>query len=77
MTRLVKHIDQGPSIVKSENSIFICRCGLTKNTQGLCDQSHKRTLSEQKDKVYCYDESGKRMEILDCCDNKEKCCNCC
>lgn len=65
MPRLVKHTAHGPAVVKTPkgDEIYICRCGLSKNPQGLCDGSHKKTLDEKDDQVYCYDEKGERKEM--------------
>ena len=65
MTRCVKHTAQGPSrLVIGGQNISICRCGLTKNPDGLCDGSHIKTLDEKEEICYCYDELGKRRECM-------------
>ena len=45
---------------------YLSRCGLSKN-QPFCDGSHKLTQGEDKDKdkLYWYDEDGKRNEHPD------------
>lgn len=65
MARLVLHKQTGHSTVftKSGESIEICRCGLTKDKDGLCDDSHLVTLDEEEGKVYCYDENLQREEV--------------
>lgn len=42
---------------------WVCRCGLAKgwseeDPQPFCDGSHKRSLSEEDEKVYTYDPQG-------------------
>jgi len=65
MPRLVKHTAHGPSVVKTPkgDEVHVCRCGLTKNPQGLCDGSHTKTLDEKEGEVCCYDESGERKYL--------------
>lgn len=74
MSRLVKHSAQAPTQVETDGSpIYVCRCGLTKNSQGLCDGSHETTKDEEKSKMYVYDKNNKKEEV-GC---KGKGCNCC
>lgn len=67
MSRLVKKTANGPQEVKCDcgdekcKSNFICMCGLSKN-QPFCDGSHKRTLDEDKNKTYVYDDE-KRVKL--------------
>lgn len=83
MPRLVKKDAHGPKKVGDK---MICMCGLSKN-QPFCDGSHLKTLTENKDKLYWYDEAGNREEITteekcndeycgkcagDCCQEEEK-----
>ena len=64
MGRLVKHTAKGPAKVETtEAPIFVCRCGLSKNEQGLCDGSHKVTQDEQEDKLYIYNQKLQRVEL--------------
>jgi CDGSH-type Zn-finger protein len=64
MARIVKRTEHGPVQVDTNgNPIFVCRCGLSKNPQGLCDGSHKKTLDEAEGKTFVYGENGERVEI--------------
>jgi CDGSH-type Zn-finger protein len=70
MARLVLKKDKGPAVVMTNGSpIHVCRCGLSKDKQGLCDGSHLNTIDEEEDKVYCYDKKMKREEVKEkgCC----------
>ncbi|MBI2581483.1 CDGSH iron-sulfur domain-containing protein [Candidatus Woesearchaeota archaeon] len=63
MARLVEHDAQGPVEVKAgSESRWICMCGLSKN-KPYCDGSHKKTVDEEKGKVYVYDKEGRRTEV--------------
>lgn len=59
MARLVKHEATGPQEVKAQESVWICRCGLSKS-QPFCDGSHHRTRDEKLGALYVYDETGRR-----------------
>jgi CDGSH-type Zn-finger protein len=43
---------------------YLCQCGLSKN-QPFCDGSHKLAKGEGDDRLYWYDDSGKRHEKVD------------
>ncbi|KKP70241.1 hypothetical protein A2X44_00850 [candidate division CPR3 bacterium GWF2_35_18] len=69
MSRLVVRTANEPSEVKiQDKSIWICRCGLSKNPLGLCDKSHKKTLDEKKDTMYVYKDDGSRYEVEEDCE---------
>ena len=60
MTRLIPHTARGPlKVLKADlppgDAVFLCRCGLTANPNGLCDGSHKATKDEQPGNVYLYE----------------------
>jgi len=62
VTRLVKKESKGPFEIKvGMDSIWICMCGLS-NNQPFCDDSHKKTIDEDK-KIYVYDKEGDRIEV--------------
>ena len=63
MARVVKKTARSPAEVKvGEQTIYICRCGLSQNPQGLCDGSHQQTQDESEEKLYLY-EGGERKEV--------------
>ena len=45
-------------------------CGLG-NNQPFCDESHKKTLDEDDNKIYAYENKGNRIEVK----NWEECYN--
>lgn len=68
MTRLIPHTARGPlKVLKTDlhpgDAVYLCRCGLSANPNGLCDGSHKATLDEQAGRVYLYerDAQGKLL----------------
>ncbi|GEM_PF-820980 len=64
MPRLVLHTAIGPAKVTiGDKVIGICRCGLTKNQDGLCDGSHHKTEDEDAQSVYHYEEDYTREKI--------------
>ncbi len=64
MARYVIRTAHGPAEVKTPSGdiIHVCRCGLSKSEQGLCDGSHKQTLDEKEGDIYEYGADGKQEE---------------
>ena len=62
MPRIITREARGPFEIKpSDKSVWVCRCGLSKN-QPFCDGSHKKTLGEEDGKTYRYGPDGTRAE---------------
>ncbi len=66
MTRLIPHTARGPlKVLKADlapgDAVYLCRCGLSANPNGLCDGSHKATLDEQPGRVYLYERIEGRL----------------
>ena len=64
MARLVKKENKGPLEIKvGTKSIRICMCGLS-NNQPYCDESHKKTVYKEDNKIYAYESKGNnRIEV--------------
>jgi CDGSH iron-sulfur domain-containing protein 3 len=73
MPRIVTKTAHGPKIVEpSDKSVAICMCGLSKN-QPFCDGSHNKTLTENDEKMYVYDEKGVQHVISHDCEEECEC----
>lgn len=65
MARLVAFKDTEPKeITVGNTTIKICRCGLTRNKDGLCDQTHMIARDENPNATYFYDKDLNR-ELVD------------
>ena len=59
MARMVKHDLTGPhKLEKGGETIWVCACGLLKNTPS-CDGSHKKTRDEEPGALYVCDAQGR------------------
>jgi len=77
MSRLILNTKQGPTKISvSDKDIYIYRCGLSDDKDGLCDGSHKKTLDEDEDQIYCYDENDKKTKVGKV-DGEHECCGGC
>lgn len=63
MRKVIRSANQPFEIKPQQKSVFICMCGLSKN-QPYCDGSHKAVTDEEDGKVYEYDATGHRREVL-------------
>lgn len=65
MARLVKRFRKLPySVSVGGETKFICGCGLSASLP-LCDGTHKITTSEERDKLYWYDDAGQRHDVAE------------
>lgn len=64
MARIVARTPVGPTrYLLDGKEQWLCKCGLSKN-QPFCDGSHKLTSGEEAGKLYWYDDSGTRHEVI-------------
>ena len=65
MARLVKRSRNQPyPVTVGGETVSICACGLSA-TLPMCDGTHKLATSEEKDKLYWYNDAGLRQVALD------------
>lgn len=62
MSRIVKRTHTEPCrLVVGGEEKYLCRCGLSKN-QPFCVESHNLAKAEETNRLYWYDDAGKRHE---------------
>jgi CDGSH-type Zn-finger protein len=63
LARLVKKDYKGPMEIKiGTKSIWLSMCGLSTN-QPYCNNSHKKTVDEEDNKIYAYEKKGDKIEV--------------
>lgn len=60
MARLIRHDRNIPYLIKTKSGegVYVCACGLLRNKPN-CDGSHKRTLDEEQNETYLYDDDAR------------------
>lgn len=60
MVRLIRHDRNRPYLIKTRpgESVYVRACGLSRNKPN-CDGSHKRTLDEEQNETYVYDDDAR------------------
>ena len=75
MARLVVFKDKEPTLLTiGGETVKICRCGLTKDPKGLCDQTHLISKDEDDNATYFYDATLKRELVDLIADDEDDCC---
>ena len=77
MARLVVLTQKEPKKLEINGTTYrICRCGLTKDENGFCDETHLITKDEEDGATYFYDKDLNR-EIVDMISDDEEMDGCC